>query len=205
MKAVIFDFDGTIADSLYGVLAMYERAHKRDIPISTEDIEGFRNKSLVRIARDMRIPLWKFIPLGLFGRRWFRRYIDRVKTYEGIPELLRDLHRRNISVYILSTNRAENIHDFLKAHGLEDYVRAVYGKAFILNKTPKLRLLMHQENLEPSEVVYVGDEIVDVMAARRADIESVAVTWGYTSRDILQKTNPDVLIDKVTELKNTLA
>lgn len=204
MKAVIFDFDGTIADSLLGVLAVYERAHKRNVPFTTEDVKGFRNKSLYTIARELKIPIYKLVWLVLFGRKAFREHIDKVQVYDGLGELIKRLHEQKVRVYVLSLNRPDSIHDFLRAHKLDTYVRAVYGKAFVLNKAPKLRMMMQQEGLQKKDVCYVGDQTIDVDSARRAGIMSIAVSWGYAAKEKLVRHRPDHIVDDAGQLAKVL-
>lgn len=205
MKAVIFDFDGTVADSLLGVLAVYERAHKRPVPLTTTDVEGFRNKSLYTIARELKIPLYKLAWLILFGRKAFKEHLDKVQVYDGIGQLIKQLHEQGTHVYILSLNRPDSIHDFLRAHKLDDYVRAVYGKAFVLNKAPKLRVLLQQEGLQKQDACYIGDQTIDVDSARRAGLRSIAVSWGYARREKLLNHHPDYIADNAAELAKALS
>lgn len=204
MKAVIFDFDGTLADSLLGVLAVMERRRDHDIPYTTDEIQGFRNKSFLKIARELRVPWWRLVWLAFFGRRMFAKHIDKVKAYHGILELLKKLNTAGVQCYVVSTNKAENVHAFLRAHRMERYIRAVYGKAFVLNKAPKLRTLLHQEDLAPGDVVSVGDEIVDVLSGRRAGLKVLSVAWGYTAHDALELANKGNVYDTVKNLEKAL-
>lgn len=204
MKAVVFDFDGTIADSLLGVLTVYERAHRRKVPFTTEDVTGFRNKSLYTIARELKIPIYKLVWLMLFGRKAFKQHLDKVQIYDGIAALMKKLHAQGALLYVLSLNRPDSIHDFLRAHRLDSYVRAVYGKAFVLNKAPKLRVLMQQEGLQKHEVCYVGDQTIDVDSARRAGMRSIAVSWGYARREKLLSHKPDAIVDTAEQLEKAI-
>lgn len=203
MKAVIFDFDGTIADSLLGVLAVLGH-YKQELPLTTKEVNGFRNKSFYRIARECKVPFYKLVWLALFGRRAFRNHLDKVHVYTGIPDLLRSLHQKGVQCYIVSMNRAETIHDFLRINGLEQYVRAVYGKAWIFDKSGKMKQILHQEDIRPDEACAVGDEIIDIVSARRAGLRIQSVTWGYTARKALQLLNPDGLHDTVESLEKEL-
>ncbi len=204
MKAVIFDFDGTIADSLLGVLAVYERSSRRSVPKTTQEVDGFRRKSLLRIALDLHIPLYKIVWLALFGRRDFRKHVDKVSVYKGMGKVLKDLHAAEVPVHIVSVNTAESIYDFLRVHGLEQYVRSVYGKAFFLNKAPRLRSLIRQEGYKRDEIYYVGDEVLDIKSARRAGVRCAAVSWGYNSRNALERHEPAWLIDTSAQLAEVL-
>lgn len=204
MKAVVFDFDGTIADSLLGVLAVYKRFRTKNFPHTTDEVNDFRNKSIFQIARDLRIPIHHMIWLAIFGRRMFQAHLDEVHLYHGMKELLTQLHGAGVKIYVLSTNRAETIHTFLSRQGLSGVVENVYGKAFVFNKAPKLKRLLRIEKIQRNQVACVGDELLDILSARRAGVQSIAVSWGYTSRDALEHAHPGALVDTTSELKNIL-
>ena len=68
MQAVIFDFDGTIVDSLAGVIKVYERVRGRP-RLTPEQRRALQNKSLLQIALEMRMPKWKILWLAAWGRR----------------------------------------------------------------------------------------------------------------------------------------
>lgn len=200
MKAVIFDFDGTIADSLLGVLAVYEELHNHRIPRTSDEVEGFRNKSIFQIGRDIQVPFYKLVWLAMVGRRKFRKYLSKVELYHGMRAMLEQLHTSGKKLYILSTNRSETIREFLRVHQLTEYINEVYGKAYIFNKTPRLKKLLQAQNLKADEAVYVGDELLDVFSAKRAGVRSIAVSWGYNSRDALEMAHPYKLVDTTDEL-----
>ena len=204
MKTVIFDFDGTIADSLLGVLAVYERAHNHNIPRTSDEVQGFRNKSILEISRTLNVPMHKMVWLAFFGRKEFEKHLDKVKLYHGMELLLRKLHDSGAKICILSTNRSGTIRKFLKLQKIDKMVDKIYGKAWIFNKAPKLRRLLSREVTEKTSVCLVGDEIIDVKAAKKAGIQSVAVSWGYTSREGLERTEPTAIVDSTDELYKVL-
>jgi phosphoglycolate phosphatase-like HAD superfamily hydrolase len=58
--------------------------------------------------------------------------------------------------------------------------------------------------LDPSKVFYIGDETRDIEAAKKAGIKSIAVTWGYNTKAILDNSNPDFLCESTDALKETI-
>ncbi|MDE1866773.1 MAG: HAD hydrolase-like protein, partial [Thaumarchaeota archaeon] len=76
--------------------------------------------------------------------------------------------------------------------------RAVYGKARLLKK------LMKEKTIPHKDPIYVGDEIRDVEAAKKAGIRVIGVAWGYNTKAALQKANPDYIVEKPEELQEII-
>lgn len=64
--------------------------------------------------------------------------------------------------------------------------------------------LLRKYGIRPEETIYVGDETRDIEAARKTNIEIIAVSWGYNSKQLLEKQKPDFLIDKPRQLVDIL-
>lgn len=116
MKAVIFDFDGTIADSLPALLRMYDDVHGKPVQRTQEAVDSMRNKSMYQIAREMGLPLWKIAWLAVRGRRMLRRHLRSIRVYPGLAELIRDLYEARVKLFVVSTNHSENIRKYLQWH-----------------------------------------------------------------------------------------
>ena len=200
----IFDFDGTIVDSLPAVIKVLEGFTHHRVAIHNEkDMAQYRQKSIMQLVRKMRVAQWKWPILALMGRRLFRHHLRSVSVHDGLPELIKKLHG-HVRLYVLSTNRVENIRKYLSWHELEQYFTDIYGEASVFSKKRKMRHLLSREGLDPSDVWCVGDEVIDVKSAHATGMKVVAVTWGYSSRAGLIEHTPEAIVDTSKDLSELL-
>lgn len=200
MKAVIFDFDGTIVDSLAAVIRVIEQVTGVKKRMSEAEVEKLENMSMWQVARAMKLPLRKVPTIMLHGRHMFHSHMRSVRVHPGMAELIEMLHQK-VPLFVLSTNRTANIEKYLTWHGLDSYFTRIYGGANPFSKVSKMRELLTSESLEPKDVWCVGDEIIDIKSAHKLGMSVAAVTWGYSSREGLIAHRPDALVDTVAGLR----
>jgi phosphoglycolate phosphatase len=180
-KAVIFDFDGTIADSFQVFVKAIEVVLKRKQPLSDTEIAGLRSSSTLSVMRQLGVRKWQLPYLGLKGRREILNHMADVEIFDGISDVLNELYNSEHKLFIVSSNSQEAILTFLERYKLENTIERIYANVSIFGKAKVLKKLLRKEGLLADECVYVGDEIRDVEAAAKAQIRCIAVTWGYRS------------------------
>lgn len=201
MPTVVFDFDGTIADTLSVVIRIANKfadhyGYKR-IPLS--DLPKLREKKPSEVLRHLGISIFK-LPIVVRKIRFeMNKEVAHLETAADLRNTLVKLKENGCIMGILTTNSRENVMEFLKNNNLElfDFVyagRAMYGKGRLLKKLMKEKTIPHQDP------IYVGDEIRDVEAAKKAGIRVIGVSWGYNSKDALQKAMPDHIVEKPEDL-----
>jgi phosphoglycolate phosphatase len=203
IKTVIFDFDGTIADSFKLVAEIaYELT---GIPRkSDEEVMRLRKLPLLKAVREVHIPLAHIPRLLLQGRQKMHERIVEVKPFAGVPEVLQSLHEEGHHLLVMSSNSENNVRSFLRANKLESCFDGVYGGASIFSKAGGLRKILRRNRLDAKQCFYVGDEVRDIVGATRAGITPISVTWGYQAPEALEKYTPHALIHKPADLLKSL-
>lgn len=203
-RAVIFDFDGTIADSLPAIIAVFEDLTGRSERFTTEQIEAMRELSIPQLMQELKVPKWKAPYLVVRGRQMLKAHLHGIHVHEAMADAIKELHERAIPLYVLSSNSTENVRSYLRWHKLERYFSGVYGGASIWGKAPRLLKLIEEMGVDVAHSWYVGDETRDVTAARAVGLNVASVTWGYNTRAALEAKGPDAVVDTAAELLSTL-
>lgn len=203
-RAVVFDFDGTIADSLAAVIGVFEDLTGRHGYYSPEQIQGMRDLSFPELVTILRVPRWKVPLLLLRGRRMLTAHLQDIALHKGMIDAIKKLYEDGIPLYVLSSNSTENVEMYLKRHHLHKYFSGVYGGASLLGKAPQLLKLIDRANIDTERSWYVGDETRDVSAARSVGLNIASVTWGYNTRLALERKEPDALVDTAPALVKAL-
>ncbi|WP_250124230.1 HAD hydrolase-like protein [Chroococcidiopsis sp. CCMEE 29] len=202
IKVIIFDFDGTIADTLNAIVSITNRlaaqfGHK---PISQEELVQIKNLSSRQIIKQSGISIFKFPLLVGKVKAELNSEIQTIKPFLGIKEALIEVKSEVDRVGMLSSNSKENIVAFLEMNGLQDLFDFIYTGATLFGKSKVIKELLKQEKFKPEESVYVGDETRDIEAARRSRTKAIAVSWGFNSKEVLAAQNPDFLVHQPSEL-----
>jgi phosphoglycolate phosphatase len=200
IKIVLFDFDGTIADSFTVVQNIfYEITGKPRIKDPVE-IERLRKMTTLAAVRELHIRPWQIPGLLIKGRSAMAQHINDIPIFPGMVQTIRKLHADGFELYVMSSNSAQNVQDFLKHHSLDSYFLRVYGNIGLLNKAAAIRNVMRRNRFAPEECAYIGDETRDIEGAKRAGITIISVPWGYNDRGLLAHHQPDVIVSSPQEI-----
>jgi phosphoglycolate phosphatase len=204
-KIIIFDFDGTIADSMGSFFNILNRLAKEFgyRKVEKNKIEELRNKKTEEFLKHLKIPLLKLSFIVNRVLLELNKEIEFLKPIKGVKKTLSVLKNKGYILCILTSNSKDNVNLFLKKHGFCLF-KFIYSGSSVFGKTDVLRKVLKEHHLQSDEVIYVGDETRDIEAAKKAKVKAVAVTWGFNTRKILKKFKPNYIINKPNELLNIL-
>ncbi len=198
---LIFDFDGTLADSfpfflqVFDTLADTHRFRRLD----RERIDELRGFDLPQLMRHLGMPRWKLVPVALQFRALMAQSIASIRLFDGMRELLRALAARGVRLAIVSSNSEAN-------------VRAVLGEdarlfchfecgAALFGKRRRLRRVVQGSGLPDEKVLCLGDEVRDIAAAHAEGLDFGAVGWGYAKPEALLAHGPRLMFGSVADLQ----
>jgi len=190
-KAVIFDFDGTIADSFEYVFDFLKTEARNTDAYTAIEKKTMRQMSMKRLALHLGVPVWR-LPFTYFrGRRVMRAHMEHVRPFAGMPQVIKQLHGEGYQLFVASANSAKNIRHLLKSQDLYPYFKAVRGGSGYAGKASVIRQLLFRYRLPKRLTWYVGDETSDVVAASAAGVQCLAVTWGFADPVSLKEMEPE--------------
>lgn len=184
---VIFDFDGTLADSFgWFIATINDVAMEMDFkPFDLAALDLLRDTSSQELLRRADIPLWKLPLVTRRMRTLMAQRIDEIALFPGVPQMFRDLTAAGVTLALVSSNSRANVQHVLGAEliGLIDYLSC---GASLFGKKQKLTSVMNAARIASTQTLYVGDETRDADAAAAAGIDFIGVEWGYASAAALR-------------------
>lgn len=207
---LIFDFDGTLTDSIPpAVDAIQKMLKELGLPFKTrEEIHahvGYGEVPLVSGAIGSDDPRLLKTAQELYSKHYIQEGISKVPLYPHVREFL-ELFRNKPKI-IVSNKRDEFIKMILDSHGLASYFAEVLGgdSAPCLKPDPCALLnLLEKYKVAPDRALFIGDMTVDVETGKNAKVRTCAVTYGFDDRSKLEKYSPDFLIDDLLELRGLI-
>lgn len=204
MSQLIFDFDGTIADSFWLAVEIFKHLAKGKHPTDAAEIERLRRLSAREIAKRLGLRWWQIPRLAAKGRVLFGERMQEVQPIAGIVPVLKELHRQGHQLAVVSTNGTHNIAQFLQTNGIRDCFGEIHGDIGLFAKPKTIKKIARAASV-PQDCYYIGDEVRDIEAARKARVPCISVAWGYNHLVALQRCHPEVLLRQPEELREFFA
>lgn len=210
-KACIFDLDGTLADTLESLTySVNATLAKLGLPeITSEQCESFIGsgakmlvkRSIEAAGGDSASLLDE--AMTIYGRIFDAHCTYQVTPYDGIVEMLQSVKELGISLAVLSNKPHEQTIKVVNDVFGSDVFSFIQGQREDVPRKPDPTgafMVTKALGVEPSECLYIGDSDVDMQTGCAAGMDSVGVTWGFRSREVLQEYGAMYLVDKAEEI-----
>ena len=204
-RLVIFDSDGTLADTLPWMRSIFNEladAHgfRR---LAAEEHDRFRDLHGMALLRELRLPLWKLPRVLHDMRRRMAEHTGDFTLFPGIGDALEQLVASGARLAIVSSNSHANVERVL---GLKHsrLITQFACDVSMFGKRAKLQQILRQTSIPPTNAIYVGDEVRDAEAASAAGLPFGAVTWGQHRETTLRAHNPAHVFNNPREIAEIL-
>lgn len=198
---ILFDFDGTLCDSFEASVGVFNELSGRFnlMPIHKTDFPKYRSMPTQEFLKKHGLGKLK-LPFVVYEmRKRLKQVMPSLESFPDIHEALNRLKKDGFALGILTSNSLENVEVFLRNHGVNQF-DFVYHGSTLFGKERILKKIANQTKAQ--KIFYVGDEVRDIEACKKAKIPSIAVTWGYHSEGFLKKYDPDYMVHSFQELIN---
>jgi len=198
---VIFDFDGTLADSFpwaASVVNQYAERY-RFKRIDPADHAELRNYDARRLMRHLGVRMWRVPGMARDVRKRMAQEIDKIPLFPGTTPMLRVLAEAGLLMAVVSSNSEANVRAVLGPENAAYFVTFDCG-ASVFGKAPKLKSVMKKCRVAPETALLIGDEIRDAHAAQKVGMAFGAVSWGYTNPEAMRALAPQEYFETVDEI-----
>ena len=202
-NALIFDFDGTLADTykLFVEAVNTAAQHHGFEQITEANYTALKAMDQRYVLRALWAPFWKWWSVGSFIKQYFYDHRDRIRLFPWVESMIKHLAWHN-ELFIVSANRYELVHTVLEAYGLWSYFTEYVGMNSFFSKVRRVKSLMRTHNLKPMKTRYVGDEVRDVVASEWVGIRCIAVSRWYNTKEYLANHSPYRIADTMIDLES---
>ncbi|PRY57982.1 pyrophosphatase PpaX [Knoellia remsis] len=203
-QTIFFDLDGTLANTIPLIVASYQHAFRT---VLGEEVDDARARAW--IGRPLLPALLEESPerghdLDATYREWNLANTERlIERYAGVPEMLTALTEAGANLHVVTSKRTDTARLALVGVGIDGLIDVAGALEDTDRHKPDpdpLLVAAGKVGADPADAVYVGDATVDVLAAKAAGMHAVAVTWGAGTREALEATGPDAVVDSVEQL-----
>lgn len=187
-KAIIFDFDGTLCDSV-PVLVEVLNILSNEFGYQKIDLKKEQELRMMSakkfILNELKVPLYRMLQFEKRAREEALRRVDKLALFDGVKEVIEQLQTQGYCVGVLSSNSEQAIVKALERGNVK--VDFIYSGSSIFGKHKVVMSLLKSRGLAKDNVVYVGDELRDSDACKKAGIKMVAVDWGFNFPEAFHK------------------
>ena len=197
---ILFDFDGTIADTISAGLEIIN-SHAEKYGYKRLDGDVKTHFSALQLVKMAEVKLWKLPYLIYQLKKKLSEKSDELKVLPEAPELIKKLNDAGYELGILTSNSFKTVKAFLNKYQLDSYFTFLRTDVSIFGKKKALAKAKKAIN---KKIVYIGDELRDIEACRKNNIPIVSIPWGLNSYQALEEHNPGLVANSADEAFNLL-
>lgn len=204
IKALLFDFDGTLLNTNELIIQTFMTLFDEKFPgkFTRDDCLQFIGPSLLQTFQKLT-PGEEDAMVEKY-REWNIAHHDElVKEYDGVVETLEKLQTLGIRLAIVSTKRRDSIARGLRIMGAEHFFEVVVGIDDVVNVKPDpepVFLAIEQLGVSKDEVIMIGDNSHDIEGGKNAGVKTAGVAWSIKGVDFLKQYHPDYILEHMSDL-----
>lgn len=207
-KAVIFDLDGTLLDTL-GDLTDSVNEMLREYSCPERSIEEIRlfvgngMKNLVERSVPENFDKTKLNSAYEFFRQTYKKNMrNKTCPYDGILQCLEELQKLGIKIAVTSNKNDDAVKGLCKEYFGNLVTLAVGAREGVPSKPDPTMVnnVTEELNVEKADCIFVGDSDTDIITAQNAGLKSIGVLWGFRDREVLEKSGADFVISQSEDI-----
>jgi phosphoglycolate phosphatase len=201
LRLVIFDFDGTLADSwpLAADMLVAQASRFRYRQFTRDEIERLRALPTREVFRALEIAPWRLPGIIRAMRKDLERSHHAIPLFQGVSAMLHALKASGLQIGVVSSNSLATIIRTLGSEAMNCITFTECG-ASLYGKAKRLRRMLRRAGVEETEAVAVGDDTRDLDAASKAGLPGLAVEWGYAEAALLRTLAPGRSFQSIADL-----
>lgn len=206
IRAVLYDFDGTLADSTELIMRCYRHTmteHLGECPPDAEWLAGFGTPLETQIARFARSPAEKEAMLESYRGFQNLHHDTLVRPFPGAAETVAELARRGIALAIVTSKRRRMTLQGMGLCGITEHFEVIITPDEVENPKPHpepVLAALERLGVRPDQALFVGDSPHDMASGRAAGTRTAAALWGPFPRAALLAEHPDALLDRPADV-----
>ncbi|QFF98958.1 HAD family hydrolase [Psychrobacillus glaciei] len=209
MKAIIFDFDGTLANTLpicyYSFQSVFKEFDNRDL--SNEDIKAMFGPSETGIIKENLIHLNKEQAIEMYYEKYLENHLQLVKQNHEMDELLKYIKNSGLKLAIVTGKAKRSLDISLRALQMEDLFEVLVTGDDVIDPKPHpegvIKALSFL-NVQKEDVIFIGDSEADIVAGLQAEVVTIGVQWLEDYQTVEFTTQPNQVFKEINDFKQFL-
>lgn len=204
MKALLFDFDGTLLNTNDLILETFMHVLNEKFPgqYNREECLRFIGPSL-KETFDAETPGETEEMIAKYQEFNMKYHDELVKSYDGVVETLEELHAMGVRMAIVTTKRRFSLLRGMKLMGIEHLFETIVSYDDVQNVKPDpepVLMALQRLGIEKEDAIMIGDNHHDILAGQNAGVKTAGVAWSIKGVDYLRSFNPDYILEHMQDL-----